>query len=107
MGVGVCAGCTFDASAYPVVRPSVAVVASPVARILAEFATPGRRDFCGIVRCEFPDGGGGGRRGSFIISRPLLRLRDHRGLRRGAHLSRHRHHRRDCVAAKYLKAGSL
>lgn len=77
------------------------MVANPVARIFAELATPGRRDFLGVVR-ELTGGGGGGRSGSFIISH-RLRLRSGRHRRRdhargGRHRRRHRRHRRNEVA---------
>lgn len=91
---GVVGACVLDASAYPVVRPSVAVVAKPVARIFAEFATPGRRVLLATPALLL--GGGGGSSGSFIIShRPHL----HRGLRRGARRLHVRHHRRHGVHA--------
>ena len=71
----------------------MAVVAKPVARIFAELATPGRRVLFPVA-CRLVGGGGGGRSGSFIISR---RPRLHRDLRGGAlraHRLRFRHHRR-------------
>ena len=109
-GCGVCCAVLFDANAYPVVRPRVAVVARPVARIFAEFATPGLRVFP-RVRDDDADeaGGGGGRSGSFIISRrPRLRGDRHRrGLCRGGlrHL-RGRHHRHGLCEEEQQKLAS-
>ncbi len=82
----------------------MAVVAKPVARIFAELATPGRRVF--FVVAGRPAGAGGGKSGSFIISR---RPRLHRGLRGGAlraHRLRIRHRRRDVLAVAPWMWGS-
>ena len=82
-------------------RPKVAVVASPVARIFAELATPGRRVFFAVVR-DVVIAGGVGRSGSFIISHHLRlrsgRRRRHRRALRNGH-GRHRRHRRRRIGA--------
>lgn len=100
---GVVGACVLDASAYPVVRPSVAVVAKPVARIFAEFATPGRRVFLTTPGLLLGGGGGGGSSGSLIISRHPRHGRRHGhrrdGVRHDGRRHHVRHHRRHGVHA--------
>lgn len=89
------------AKAYPEAIPNTAVADNPVTRILAEVA--GFLIFFLFVDAVFTDdlevgGGGGGRSGSFIISRrPHLRVHRAHHVLRALHGHRHRRHGADVV----------